>query len=180
MEAWVTVVVALIVALSTLGATFLTNRQSNKRFEKELERQREIDSHQWRRNVRSEPLLKLRAELVIMATNLDRLASSAHKLHTRFGGTEEEVKRELQKSVDDVNAYIESGNFTQTLFMQYDKELRDEVEKIMKDYRLSFFDAIHYKELKATKLGEAMEVLKKNAARIIEVQELINQRLEKL
>jgi hypothetical protein len=58
MEAWVTVIVAFIVAASTLGATFLQNRHSSKRFERELKQQREIDYRQWKRNVRSEPLLK--------------------------------------------------------------------------------------------------------------------------
>jgi len=64
--------------------------------------------------------------------------------------------------------------------MQYDKELIDKVEEIMRDYRVSFTDAIHYKDLKAKELGEAMEVFQRNKIRVMEVQELINKRLEEL
>ena len=56
MEAWITVAVAFIVALSTLGATFIQNRHSAKRFERELERAREADYHQRRWEVRGEPI----------------------------------------------------------------------------------------------------------------------------
>ncbi len=115
-----------------------------------------------------------------MATKLDRLATSAHKLHTRFGPTEEEVKKELQQNVEDVNTYIASGNFNQTLFIQYDKELRDAVENIIKEYRKSYFQAINYKDLKAKELSQAMDVFKENADKILEVQELINKKLEEL
>lgn len=68
METWTTVWVALIVALSTLGATYLQNRQSNKRFEKELEQTREENRRKRRWEVRSVPLLKLRGQLGVMVT----------------------------------------------------------------------------------------------------------------
>jgi hypothetical protein len=180
MDTWITVVVAAIVALSTLGGAFLQSWFSNKRFKIEIGRTIDIESRKRKWEVRSEPLLKLRAELAVMATKLDRLATSAHKLHTRFGPTEEEVKKELQQNVEDVNTYIASGNFNQTLFIQYDKELRDAVENIIKEYRKSYFQAINYKDLKAKELSQAMDVFKENADKILEVQELINKKLEGL
>ncbi len=45
---------------------------------------------------------------------------------------------------------------------------------------MSFSEAIDYKDLKTEVLGEAMEVFNRNKTRIIEVQELINNRLEEL
>lgn len=184
METWAIITLVLgTSALSALLTFFVTKMQvshSDKRLEKELERAREAGYRQRRWEVRSEPLLKLRRELVIMATKQDKAVSAAHKLHTRFGMTEEEAKKELQKSADDVNTYIESGNFTQTLFMQYDKELVGKVEEIIRDYRTSFIFAIDYKSLKAKELGEAMEVFERNKNRIVEIQELINKRLEEL
>ena len=89
-------------------------------------------------------------------------------------------KRDLQKAVDDFNSYLASGSFQQTLFLQYDKELLDKVDEIIRDYRGSYIDAIYYKDLKATELGEAMKVFERNKTRIIEAQSLINKRLEKL
>ena len=182
METWAIVTLVLgasaISALLTFFITKMQVRHSDRRFERERERAREADYHQRRWEVRGEILLKLRAELVIMATKQDKLVASAHKLHTRFGMTEEEAKEELQKSLNGINTYIESGNFYQTLFMQYDKELLEKVEEIIKDYRHSFFDAtVYYSELKARERTEATEVFNRNKARIIEVQELINKRL---
>jgi len=180
MEAWITVIVAFIVAASTLGANFLQNWQSNKRFKIELGRAIDVDAKKRKWEVKSGPLFKLRDALSLMTTKQDRLVASAHKLHTRFGMTEDEAKEQLQKNADDVNAYLASGDFQQTLFMQDDAELISKVDEIIKDYRSSYIDAMYYKELKATELGKAMEVFEKNKGRIIEVQALINKRLEEL
>jgi len=170
METLTTVAIALIVALSTLSATFIQNRYSSKRFEKELKRAREVDDRQRRREVESEPLLKLRNELARMATKRDRLLASrdraqasARKQHIDM--TEEEAKRELQEAENDWNAYRSSENLPQILFLQYDTELRNKVEEIRRD---SWFD-IH-----------AREVRERNKARVIEVQSLINKLLEEL
>ena len=184
METWVIVTLVLgasaISALLTFFITKMQVRHSDRRFERELERAREADYHQRRWEVRGEPLLKLRAELTRMATKQDRLVASAHKLHTRFGMTEEEAKKQLQENVDDINTYLASGDFSQALFMQYDTELINKVEEILKDYRASYIDAMYYKDLKATELGKAMEVFERNKTRIIEVQSLVNKRLEEL
>ncbi len=184
METWAIVTLVLgSSAISSLLTFFITKMQvshSDTRLAKQLERSREADDRQRRWEVRSEPLLKLRAELVIMATKQDKLVASAHKLHTRFGMTEEEAKKQLQENVDDVNIYLASGDFSQALFMQYDTELINKTEEIITDYRASYIDAMYYKDLKATELGVAMEVFERNKTRIIEVQLLINKRLEEL
>jgi len=184
METWAIVTLVLgTSAISSLLTFVITKMQvshSDRRFEKEHERAIVMYQRNRRREVRSEPLLKLRDELARMAVKQDRVVRSAHKLHTRFGMTEEEAKEELQRNIEEVNKYIESGEFYQTLFMQYDKELIDKVEEIIRDYRASFFDAINFKELKHTEIGKAMEVFERNKDKIIEVQELINKRLEEL
>jgi len=184
METWAIVTLVLgtsaVSALLTFFITKMQVRHSDKRLEKELERARETDYHQRRWEVRGEPLLKLRNELARMAVKQDRVVASAHKLHTRFGMTEEEAKAQLKENVDDINAYLASGDFHQTLFMQDDTELVNKVDEIITDYRASYIDAMYYKELKATELGEAMKVFERNKTRIIEVQELINKRLEEL
>jgi len=59
-------------------------RHSDKRLEKELERAREADNRQWRREVRSEPLLKLRDDLARMANKQDKLVAAASRQHTRI------------------------------------------------------------------------------------------------
>ncbi len=115
-----------------------------------------------------------------MAVKLEKLVASAQRKHTRFGGTEEEVEKELQKAVGDWNAYLANGGIAQTLFIQYDPELVNRVEKIRKDYQQSYFDHIHIQNLDAKEAKEAFHVFKRNEARIIEVQELINKRLGEL
>jgi hypothetical protein len=184
MATWAIVALVLgsniIIALATFFTTKYQVSHSETRFEKELNRQREIESRQRRWEVRSEPLIKLRSELARMATKQDTLVAAAHKLHTRFGITEEQAKEQLQEAVDDFNTYLASGSFQQTLHMQFDKELIGKVDEIIGDYRASYIDAIYYRDLKATELGKAMEVFGRNEARIIEVQSLINKRLEEL
>lgn len=173
MEGWLYGLFALLGVLAGGLFTYLGMK-------KQLEQQRELDSCAWRREVRSKPLLKLRDELAAMATKQDRVVASAHKLHTRFGMTEEEAYEEFYHNIKEINAYMESGEFEQTLFTQYDKELIDKVNEIIKEYRLSFFNALNYKGLKATELVKAMEVFNRNKDRIIEIQSLIITKLEEL
>lgn len=182
MDTWATVWVALIVALSTLGATFIQSWHSDKRFRVELGRAIDVDARKRKWEVRSELLLKLRNESARMAAKLDKLVAAAYRQLNRIGGTEEEARRELQLAIDDWNTYLAGGDFAQTLFMQYDAELRNKIEDIRKDYQKSAFVVIYYFQISkdAAKLLEAVKVLEKNKARVTEVQELINKRLEEL
>lgn len=181
METWTTVLVALIVALSTLGATFIQNWYSKKRFMVELGRAIDVDARKRRREVRGEPLLKLRTELARMAAKQDKLVAAASKQHTSIiGVTNDEAKRELQVAIEDWNAYVTSGDFAQTLLIQYDTDLVNQVEEIRKDYQTSYFYHLYYQQMDAEKLLEAMKVFERNRTKIVEVQELINKRLEEL
>jgi hypothetical protein len=184
METWAIVTLVLgtnaVSALVTFFITKMQVRHSDRRFEEELHK--EIVMHRRQRQwvIRSEPLLNLRDELAVMATKQDKLTAAAHRQLIRVGITEEEAKRELQEAVDGWNAYVRSGNFAQTLFLQYDAELRKRAEEILRDYQKSYIDAMYYKDLKAEELKKAMGVFERNKTRIIEVQELINKRLEEL
>ena len=185
METWATVALVLgsniIVALSTFSITKMQVRSSDRHFEKELARQREVDERQRRWEVRGEPLLKLRHELANMATKQDKLVAAASRQHTRIGGgTDEEARRELQVAMDDWNAYVTSGDFAQTLLIQYDTDLVKQVEEIRRDYQKSYFYHLYYQQMDEEKLLEAMMVFEKNRTKIVEVQELINKRLEEL
>ncbi len=77
-----------------------------------------------------------------MANKQDKLVAAASRQHTRIGGgTDEEAKKELQGAADDWNAYLASGDFARTLFIQYDTDLVNQVEDIRKDYQKSNFTA---------------------------------------
>jgi len=186
METWAIVTLVLgTSALSSLLTFFITKmqvRHSDRRFEKELERAREADDHQRRWEVESDPLLKLKAELARMASKLDKLAVSAHQLHTRFNKTEEQAKEELEEALNDWNNYISSDDLRQVLSIQHDVEIVNLVKKIRNEYLESYEDgAIYRKELTAKELGEAARAPdEKIGPEVIKVQSLINKRLKEL
>jgi len=184
METWAIVTLVLgTSALSSLLTFFITKMQvshSDKRLEKELERARVIYQRERRREVRGEPLLKLRDELAIMAVKLEDLVASSQRTHTRFGGTQEEADKKLHKAVDDWNAYLANGGIAQTLFIQYDTELVNRVEEIRKDYQQAYFHNLNFRDSNAEDMKEAFNIFEKNKARIIEAQALINRKLEEL
>ena len=123
----------------------------------------------------------MRAELARMAAKQDKLVAAASKQHTSIiGVTNDEAKRELQIAIEDWNAYVTSGDFAQTLLIQYDTDLVNQVEEIRKDYQTSYFYHLYYQQMDAEKLLEAMKVFERNRTKIVEVQELINKRLEEL
>ena len=173
MEGWLYGLFALIGVL--FGGLF-----SYLGMKKQLEQRSEIDSRQWRRKVRSEPLLKLRYELARMANKQDKLnaAASQRVITTK---TDEEIKKELHDAIDDWNTYLASEAFYQTLFMQDATDIVEKVEEIRNDYQESSSSYIHWQQADAAEeLKKAMKVSKNIKARIIEVQSLINKRLEEL
>jgi hypothetical protein len=173
MEGWVT-------ALFTLSGVLAGGFFSYLGMKKQLEQRGEIDSRQWRRKVRSEPLLKLRAEVAIMATKQYKLVAFTYRYreHARIGISEEVAKKELQETADDCNDYLASGEFAQALFMQSDVELMNKAREILNNYQKWLTSAMYYTSEKA--LQKSLDLIEKNTARITEVQELINKRLEEL
>ena len=140
METWA--IVTLVLGTSTVSALltfFITKmqvRHSDTRLEKELERAREADYRQRRQEVKSEPLLKLRAELARAAAKHDGIVVYASMLHTNVGtsATQEEVKEWLRSTLDDWNSYIGTGVFQQVLFTIDDKGIADRVKQLRLKY----------------------------------------------
>jgi len=192
METWATVALVLgsniIIGLSTFFATKIQVSHADRRFSIELQiaQQRELEARnkelrERRREVRSEPLLKLRTELARMAVKESQLTGVAYRQHMlKDVISPEELKRQLHEAIKNRDDYLESGILQQVLNMQTDQELINRVEKIMEDYQSSYFTAEHYTQFGEKGREKGIEVFETNKARIIEVQELINKRLEEL
>ena len=99
MDVWVTVVVAAIVALSTLGGAFLQSLFSNKRFKIEIGRAIDVEYRKRKWEVRSEPLLKLRAELANMAAKQERLVNASSEYLDLFGTSDRGKIKEKGKEL---------------------------------------------------------------------------------
>jgi len=180
MEAWTTVIVALIVALSTLGATFIQGWRSNRRFKIELGRAIDVDIRKRRWEVRSFPLLKLRDELANMACKYEKLVDAAKKLSRSPDITHEEEGKILAEIIDEDTIYMTSGNLQQILNIQYDTEIITQVNNIRNTYLLLMEYGLKYHSLRETELKVFRDTSLTIETRIPEVQELINKRLEEL
>lgn len=184
METWAIVTLVLgTSAVSALLTFFITKMQvshSDKRFEKEHERAIVMYHRERRREVRSAPLLKVRDELARMATMQNRVVNAANRLNTGDGDAKEKATKELQDAMNDWNAYLSKGDLVQTLFIQCDSELFNKVFEIQESYIASYNDLMRYKELKRAEQEKAIKSSGKIWQKVVEVQELINKRLEEL
>ncbi len=190
MEIWATVALVLgsniIVALSTFFTTRYQLRHSDKRFERELEkvreeqeRQREIDSSHWRREVRSQPLLRLRDVLARMAARLDKLVINS-KFPFILSTITEDAENMNAQALKDLRDYMTSEDFLLIRYLQYDTELVKLVDEIEDNYMALFVFTLGVKSLKSEGLQELMKISQKIKKLIPRVQELINKRLEEL
>jgi hypothetical protein len=175
METWGTVIVAFIVAASTLGATWFQNRYSSKRFEKELEQQREKDTREWRRKVRSEPLLELRNVLAVMANKQE---SIIYTLQGAAISKTDIFENKMKQLYEDWSAYI--SDFQRCLYIQYDTEIIRVVQKIMGNYHESWLATLADNTASIETFEKAMKTCDKNKKEILRVQELINKKIEEL
>ena len=206
METWAVVTIVLGTSLVTnLLTWFLTNRQltySEKRLERQLEAQREADKHERQREVRSEPLLKLRDELARMAAKGEKVVDVAKSTVSKilrdleFEGRREteKVPNELTEALDDWNTYMASGEFQHVLFMQYDVKLMERVNEIRDEYNLArhglniapWFGWLDEEAKKQNvealeqRIHRDIDVIIRNRERIAEVQSDINKLLEEL
>ena len=141
MEAWATVAIVLVSNAIIGAVSVLTMRKqvkhSSEQFRVQLESEREADRRERRREVRSEPLLKLRSELARMGAKGEKVA---YMVETRPFGTEgrmmegEEPIEEFKEALNDWNMYMAGGEFQRVLFMQYDFVLVSKVDDIKLDY----------------------------------------------
>ena len=147
---------------------------------KQLRQQREMDSHQWRRKVRSEPLLKLRDSLALMATRLHILVTNTQLPRGQSDITQEVENKKSQRALDDWRDYMTSGDFLLTLNLQYDTELIKLVKDIESSYMVLFEYALDYKNLKPNGLKDFREISRSIENKVPEVQEVIYKRLQEL
>lgn len=180
MQAWTTVIVAFIVAASALGASFLQNWHSNKRFKIELGRAIDVDAKKRKWEVRSEPLLKLRAELAVMATKLEKLAKRGNAFVPIE--TEEQRKERLGKAEKDWRDYVSEDHLEKVLYSQFDAEIVNRVREIRNEYLTTYSVVVNDERyLSAVEFGKyARAAEEKIRPEVAEVQELINKRLEEL
>ena len=170
-------IVTLVLGTSAISSvlTFLITkiqvRHSDKRLEKELQRQRDAESRQSRWEVRSEPLLKLRAELAYMAAMLNRAISIADGLKTLTSEDKARAEEELEKAGKDWNDYFAS-RFNNVIFIQSDEELFNKVREIKGNYVTLLEDFMQQR----TTVKTQREIW----PMVLELQELLNKRLEEL
>jgi len=208
METWV--VVALVLGSNAImGAVnwLMMKRQlkhSENQLEKQMQAQREASKRERQQAVRSEPLLKLRAELAQMAAKGERAVdvakstvSNAYKdLGFRGWLETEQAPNELTEALDDWSTYMASGEFQQVLFMQYDVEIVKRVNGIKDEYNLArhgmhiapfvgrsdFSEEAKKINVKAIeqRIRKDIDVIIRNREKIAEVQSDINKLLEEL
>jgi len=184
-ETWAIVTLVLgASAISSLLTFFITKMQvshSDKRLEKQLESAREADYQQRKREVRGEPLRRLRVELATMATKLEKLAKQG-KSFTVPAKTEEQEKEALKRAESEWHNYVEGDCLEKVLYSQSDAEVINRVREIRNEYLDTYDTVVTYgKELSYTEFGKAARAAEEEIRpKVAEVQELISKRLEEL
>jgi len=165
---WVAIIVAVSTLIASLGATWLNAVSANKRFKIELERAREVDLHNRRWDVHGELLRKLRAELSEMDLWGRRLVETSDN---KLVGLNSE-------SISKLGTLIQNGSIELTLNAIGDRDLEEKATKSIGSYTQAYY---FVKNLPKTpsidKLKEVTQIIHRD---IIDIQALINDRLEKL
>jgi hypothetical protein len=176
---WIAIIVAVSTLIASLGATWLNNLSSNKRFKIELGRAIDVDRRTRKWQVNSKPLLELRGELSVMASKLDRLVKAAFSSPDIAS---ELYKKEFEQAHKDWSLYLASDKLSLALFSIDDKEIIDLVTTARNEY-LDAFDMLTYDRahLSAVEVGKAARAPEEKIRwKIIDIQALINKRLEEL
>ncbi|HUT96881.1 MAG TPA: hypothetical protein VMW60_02050 [Dehalococcoidales bacterium] len=173
MEGWLYGIFTLAGVLAGGLFTYLGMR-------KQLKQQSELDSRHWKREVRGKPLLKLRDELAYMAAMQNEVVDAAHSAYEGVGVTTEQTKDRLDKALSRWDTYMANKNPLQSWYIQYNVELFNKVSEIKTDYRRAYENVWKSGELKVAELEEATRDSNKIWPKVIELQELINKRLEEL
>ena len=186
METWAIVVLVVGTNLGTALLALLGIKKqlkhSDKRFAKELEAKREADEHNRKWVVRSQPLLRLREELAIMAEKVEDIVDLATQVADGVSLSPEKTIGDLDKAVKAWDNYFQSGKFYQAAHMQYNYELKREAHQILLDYESAYIGVAPFLTGggEDEKISEAKAVIQRNVVRISEVQSKINELLEEL
>lgn len=184
MEQWSSAISGFVgVIVGSLFSLLLTRMQlknADKRFERELDKAKEDTQRQRRWEVRSVPLLGLRDELAVMATKLEKLAKQGNTF--TVPKTTEQTRESLNQAVKDWETYVAGDRLEIVLYSQFDEEILNRVREIRVEYLVTYNEVVTWgKELSAREFGEAARAAEeKLRPKVVEVQELINKRLEEL
>lgn len=186
METWAIVVLVVGTNLGTALLWLLGIKKqlkySDKRFAKEMEVKREADEHNRKWVVRSQPLMRLREELAIMAEKFEGMVDLATQVASGVSLSSKKASDDLNKAVEAWDEYFQSGKFYQAVHMQYKHELKREVHQILLDYVSAYRVIAPFLNGGGgdEKIDEAKNVIRRNASKISEVQSKINEILEEL
>lgn len=177
MEGW-------LYGLFTLFGVILGGLFSYLGMRQQLKQRSEIDSRAWRREVRGKPLLKMREELAVMATKLDKLAKCAHSIafmSSRYV-SEEQLKQAWDEASTELNRYMSGNDLELALKIVDDAEIKKKVREIRTEYLVSIDKGKIFKqELSIQQRGEAArEIEEKIDPKVTEAQALINKTLVEL
>jgi hypothetical protein len=186
METWAIVILVVGTNLGTALLALLGNKKqlehSDKRLERQIKAQREEGQSERRWKVRSEPLLKLRAEIARMAERLEYSVDLAAQVIEGVSPKQDKIVKNINKVVKEWNDYLNSGELYKTLHMQYQHELKVEGHKILQDYQSAYASVIAFWSggRADAEIRKANEILKRNSARVSAYQSKINDMLEEL
>jgi len=171
MEWWATVILVIGSNIVIGAVSIFTTRM-------------QIDhSHkQWFRELRSEPLIKLKNELATVAAKYDNVLAAYSQLVNGSIPVEQAGKSLVQNSEDFLN-YARISEWKQTLFLIYDSDIKTEVDKVLEDYRKSTDTLLSTKQIDSsnkTVWQEALKVAGRNNTRIEQIQSMLDKKLGEL
>jgi len=156
-------------------------KHSEARFDKELGAQKEREERQRRIEVRSEPLLKFRAELARMGVKFEAMLRTAAVRSDAESGLMTELAtqklREAQQAYDD---YLTSGDLEYALLMLDDKEITERADDIHNLFVEAYLKIIRVRGGGKQAEDEMFTLARQAIAKIQELQSLVNEKLDGL
>lgn len=177
MEAWLVPVIAAVTGFFTWLATKTQMKHAERRFNKELERERERENRLRRQQVRSEPLLRFRDQLASLAAYMD-LHVRAIQVKQLLGTRSETTDKFIQQATNEGNFYVEVKNFQHALFRLDDTEVRKKAQEALDKYEKAH--EAGWTKLPPEEFAKKTKLLHEAQEAIREAQSLVNQRLEEL
>lgn len=150
------------------------NRSAHKRLELQLNDAREREERQRKRDVRSAPLLALRKEVATMAETLGSFFSAGDLSVTAIGKSSEHLNPVRQAIYERALEYCQNGTFDQAILQLTDADIVSKAREIHVEYM-----ALSYKVVpEPDSYNDILAALPGIRAKIIQLQQLINQHLE--
>lgn len=144
---------------------------------KQIKAQTEREEHQWRRQVKSEPLKRLSSQIASMAGYMELYNSAMQfkQIMFKVAPSETGMPDFVEQATKGGDFYIEARNFQQALFQVDDTEIQEKAEKVLSkfmDVQGVDWEKVPAKEAAA----EASKRFKEARQALIEIQTLINKK----